>query len=192
MPWVTASQARQATASTKKAQHQPWIHPSAQPFHKEIKATLDACDVLLITGGHVAILRNRMFFFGCTQLLQEFLNAGKTIIAWSAGAMTLCDQIILYYDDPPEGEGIAEVLDTGFSIIPNSIFFPHAQQRLHLNDQQRVSALAQRFYEYECLTLEQKTHLTWRDGEWIYAKNVKQLMINGQCIDLDINKVSMS
>ena len=106
--------------------------------------------------------------------------------------MTLCDQIILYYDDPPEGEGIAEVLDTGFSIIPNSIFFPHAQQRLHLNDQQRVSALAQRFYEYECLTLEQKTHLTWRDGEWIYAKNVKQLMINGQCIDLDINKVSMS
>ena len=44
---------------------QPWLHPSAHPFHEEIKETLDACDVLLITGGHVAILRNRMFFFGC-------------------------------------------------------------------------------------------------------------------------------
>jgi len=159
----------------------PWKHPSSEPFHQEIKETLDTCDVLLITGGHVAILRNRMFFFGCTQLLRDFLEAGKTIIAWSAGAMTLCDQIVLYYDDPPEGEGIAEVLDTGCSLIPNALFFPHARQRLHLDDDLRIAALAKRFHNYQCLTLEKNTHLIWKNGAWVYSNHAHRLTSNGAC-----------
>lgn len=157
----------------------PWLHPSALPFHNDIKETLDKCDVLLITGGHVAILRNRMFFFGCTELLQNFLDQGKTIIAWSAGAMTLCDQIVLYYDDPPDGEGIAEVLDSGFGLVPNTLFFPHAQQRLRIADTDRVIQLTQRFSKFDCVALETGTHLVFNKDGRSDISNVHQLMKDG-------------
>ncbi|MAA77907.1 MAG: hypothetical protein CL916_01505 [Deltaproteobacteria bacterium] len=163
---------------------QPWLHPSAQPFHEEIKETLDACDVLLITGGHVAILRNRMFFFGCQKLLQQFLKQGKTIIAWSAGAMSLCEQIILYYDDPPDGSGNAEVLDTGMGLLPHVLFFPHAQQRLRITDTKRMRDLAQRFSQYQCITLEKETHLTFDQDGWSYHNNVQKCSLDGLLINL--------
>ena len=158
---------------------QPWLHPSAISFHEEIKETLDNCDVLLITGGHVAILRNRMFFFGCQHLLEEFLDQGKTIIAWSAGAMSLCEQIVLYYDDPPDGAGIAEVLDTGLGIIPRAIFFPHAQQRLHTNDTKRIRDLAQRFSQHKCFALEKETHLMYNREGWSFINNVQTFVLDG-------------
>jgi hypothetical protein len=157
----------------------PWTHPSAIPFHEEIKETLAQCDVLLITGGHVAILRNRMFFFGLTELLKNFLQEGKSIIAWSAGAMTLCEQIVLYYDDPPDGAGLAEVLDTGFSLIPKTLFFPHAQQRLRIHDNSRIGDLTQRFSDYECFALEQNTHLTITKEGLTPIQNVRKLMSDG-------------
>ena len=163
---------------------QPWLHPSAQPFYDEIKETLDACDVLLITGGHVAILRNRMFFFGCQALLKDFLDQGKTIIAWSAGAMSLCDQIVLYYDDPPDGSGNSEVLDTGMGLIPHVLFFPHAQQRLRTEDTKRMRDLAQRFSQFQCITLEKETHLTFDQDGWSYINNVQKCTLDGQLLML--------
>ncbi len=145
---------------------EPWKHPSAQPFHEEIRTTLEQCDGLIIAGGHVAILRNRMFFFGFAELLHEFLRAGKQIICWSAGAMAMCEQIVLYYDDPPEGAGVAEILDTGMGILPGVTFFPHAAQRLRLTNPARVRALATRFHEQKCITLEVGAHLLYEQGSY--------------------------
>ncbi|MEC7987889.1 MAG: Type 1 glutamine amidotransferase-like domain-containing protein [Myxococcota bacterium] len=144
----------------------PWKHPSAKPLHEEIRSTLEKCDGLIIAGGHVAILRNRMFFFGLPDLLREFLDKGKQIVCWSAGAMAMCEQIVLYYDDPPEGVGVAEILDTGMGILPNTTFFPHAAQRLRLNDSNRVRALVQRFHTQRCITLEVGTHLLYENGTY--------------------------
>jgi hypothetical protein len=166
----------------------PWTHPSATPFHEEIKETLAQCDVLLITGGHVAILRNRMFFFGLTELLHSFLNEGKTIIAWSAGAMTLCEQIVLYYDDPPDGEGIAEVLDTGFSLMPKTLLFPHAQQRLRIHDNGRIGDLTQRFSDFQCFTLEQNTHFVYTSEGINPICNTKRLMSDGSLKNIEVSQ----
>ena len=145
---------------------EPWKHPSAQPFHEEIRSTLEHCDGLIIAGGHVAILRNRMFFFGFAELLRDFLKQGKQIICWSAGAMAMCEQIILYYDDPPEGMGVAEILDTGMGILPNVTFFPHAAQRLRLEVPARVRALTQRFHNQKCITLEVGAHLLYENNTY--------------------------
>lgn len=142
----------------------PWKHPSVHDYYSQIKESLQGCSGLLIAGGHVALLRNRMYFFGLHQLIQEFLAEGKPVFAWSAGAMAITSRIILYYDDPPFGKGIPEVLDTGIGNIPQMIFLPHAQTRLRLNNTKRCQQFAMRFAPDICLTLEPGALLAWKDG----------------------------
>ena len=142
----------------------PWLHPSVQPMYEQIKSTLDKSSALLIAGGHVALLRNRMYFFGLHQLIQEFLAAGKPVFAWSAGAMAITNRIILYYDDPPFGKGIPEVLDTGIGNVPHLILLPHAKTRLRVDNQHRIQQFAQRFAPDICLTLENGALLSWKDN----------------------------
>ena len=85
----------------------PWDLPSVRAHHDHIAEVLSKVDAVLIAGGHVAVLRNRLFFFGLDVLLPRALAAGTAVIAWSAGAMALTESIYLFYDDPPEGEGHA-------------------------------------------------------------------------------------
>lgn len=145
----------------------PWEHPSAQPYHQRIKEVLERSQALFIAGGHVAILRNRMNFFGLHHLIRDFLLSGKPIFCWSAGAMVLSEKIILYYDNPPQGEGHPEILDTGLNIFRNMIMFPHAHERLDLNDPDRIRKLAQRFAPQLCIGLESNAYLHF-DGSNIH------------------------
>lgn len=143
----------------------PWSHFSAAPYYKKIEMTLQKCSGLIIAGGHVAVLRNRMYFFGLNKLLPEFLDAGKSIITWSAGAMSLSEQIVLYYDDPPDNDaGLPKVLDKGLGLIPNTIFLPHARQRLHIDTPKRVTRFARRFLPAKCIALEHGAHLQYQNN----------------------------
>ena len=60
----------------------PWTHTVTMPYHDKIKNTLKKCRGLIIAGGHVAVLRNRLFFFGRDKLLPECIADGKTMFAW--------------------------------------------------------------------------------------------------------------
>ena len=142
----------------------PWKHPSVQPMYAQIKETLEQSAALLIAGGHVALLRNRMYFFGLHQLIQSFLEAGKPVFAWSAGAMAITNRIILYYDDPPFGKGVPEVLDNGIGNIPHLILLPHAKTRLRIKNRHRIQQFAQRFAPDICITLENGALLSWKDN----------------------------
>ncbi len=142
---------------------QPWTLPEVAPYHTEIQRRLERSSGLLITGGHVAILRNRMFFFGLQPLLETFLESGKPIYCWSAGAMVLCERIVLYHDDPPDGVGFPEVLDTGLGLLPDLVLFPHAQERLHMDNPVRVKRLVERF-GHHCMALENGAHLRWENN----------------------------
>ena len=145
----------------------PWTHPSAQPYHQRIKEILDSSQALFIAGGHVAILRNRMNFFGLHHVIRDFLMSGKPIYSWSAGAMVLSEKIVLYYDNPPQGEGHPEILDEGLNIFRNMIMFPHAHERLDLNDTNRIKKLAKRFAPQLCIGLESNAYLHF-DGSTIH------------------------
>jgi peptidase E len=159
----------------------PWTHPSALPYFQEIRERLDRSSGLLITGGHVAILRNRMFFFGLQKLLADFIAKGKPIFSWSAGAMALAEKIVLFYDDPPEGEGHAELLDSGLGFLP-AIFLPHAAERLDLGDRERISRFSRRFAPDTCIALESGALLSY-DGKSFQdlgpAKSVRKLEEGG-------------
>jgi len=132
----------------------PWDHPEVRAHHDEAARVLERVDAVIIAGGHVGVLRNRLFFFGLDVLLPHVLARGAAVVAWSAGAMALCDQIYLFYDDPPEGEGHAEVLDTGLDLISGLRLFPHARLRLRLDDPRRMGRLADRLRPATVLALE--------------------------------------
>ena len=119
---------------------------------------------MLIAGGHVAVLRNRMLFFGIEHALQA--HAGP-VLAWGAGAMALTERIVLFYDDAPFGPAEAEVLDHGLGLAEDLVLFPHAKERLRLDERERVGALARRFGPAPCVSLE-KGAIVEREGDrWV-------------------------
>ncbi len=126
----------------------------------EIGAMIADSRAILVAGGHVELLLNRLRLFGLGSAL-----AGSTLVAWSAGAMALADQVVLFHDHPPQGAGVAEVADRGLGLFQGVVPLPHAGQRLRLHDAQRVSRFARRFTPARCVTLDSGAMLVWEDGK---------------------------
>jgi len=83
---------------------------------------------VMIAGGHVAVLLDRMRLLGVgAPLLRE-----RPVVAWSAGAMALTERVVLFHDSPPQGRGNAEVLENGLGLVPGLVALPHARRRLLL------------------------------------------------------------
>jgi hypothetical protein len=124
---------------------------------QELRRQIESAAAVLVAGGHVAVLANRLRLFDLRRLL-----AGKSLLAWSAGAMALADCIVLFHDHPPQGAGNAEVFDSGLGLRPGVVALPHAQSRLALHDCSRVALIARRFAPAHCLTLDHGSMLHWR------------------------------
>jgi hypothetical protein len=123
--------------------------PAVRAAIGQVRRDLDGIGALFITGGHVAVLVNRLRLLGGAALL-----AGTPIVAWSAGAMALSEAVVLFHDQPPQGGANAEVFDAGLGIVRGVIPLPHAQSRLALHDATRVALFARRFAPAACLTLD--------------------------------------
>ena len=128
--------------------------PSIARHRSEIKEVLSGCKALLIAGGHVASLLNRLRLFGIRNLLES-----HAVIAWSAGAMAISPKIVLFHDNPPQGPGASEVLDAGLGLMGGVVPLPQPEQRLRLDDSERVSVLARRFAPDLCLAFPARAHL---------------------------------
>jgi len=122
---------------------------------------------VVITGGHVAVLRSRLAFFGVMDAIAAARAGGTPVIAWSAGAMVLTDRIVLFYDDPPEGPSFPQVLDRGFGLVDDLVALPHARLRLRLDSPPRVGLLARRLAPAPCLGLDNGAWLARRGGGWV-------------------------
>lgn len=138
----------------------PQQRASVVPHIDDLRKQIKAASAVLIAGGHVAVLLNRLRLFDLRRLI-----AGKPLIAWSAGAMALAERVVLFHDRPPQGAGNAEVFDAGLCLLPGVVPLPHAQTRLNLHDAERVTLLARRFAPAQCFTLDEGSWLHWKDGE---------------------------
>ncbi|MGH8310224.1 MAG: Type 1 glutamine amidotransferase-like domain-containing protein, partial [Steroidobacteraceae bacterium] len=137
----------------------PQQRASVVPHIHELRRLIEPASAVLVAGGHVAVLANRLRLFDLQRLL-----AGKTLIAWSAGAMALSDCIVLFHDHPPQGAGNAEEFDTGLGLRAGVVALPHAQTRLALHESERIAMFARRFAPARCLTLDHGSLLHWRAG----------------------------
>lgn len=144
----------------------PADHPEVARVRSEAEALIREASAVVVAGGHVGVLRNRMAFFGMDEVLGRAHVRGLPIVAWSAGAMTLCERVVLFHDDPPHGVGDPELLDRGLGVIEELTLFPHAGQRLRLGEAPRIAALASRFSPSLSLGLESGAMAVFEDEVW--------------------------
>ncbi len=146
--------------------------------HAEAIGTLlNDCETIMITGGNVVVLLNRLRLFGVDRLLRD-----KHLIAWSAGAMVLSDRIVLYHDRTPEGRREPEVLGTGAGVIPRYVFMPDAKRRLRLSDTVRIDLLCRRFGPASCVTLDSGAELLFAGDTLQHAEQVRQMAYGGKLV----------
>lgn len=134
--------------------------PAATAQREEVWRLVDNAGLILIAGGHVAVLLNRIRLFRLGELL-----ARKPIVAWSAGAMVLGERIVLFHDNAPQGRRNAEVLDAGLGIVPGLIPLPHARTRLDWSSRTRMALFARRFAPSRCCTLDVGSLIRIEDGK---------------------------
>ena len=144
----------------------PLEHPEVARIRARAAQWLAEARGLVLGGGHVGVLRNRLAFFDLAPLVREAHADGMTVAGWSAGAMVLSSRIVLFHDDPPHGSGDPELFDRGLGLFDGMVMFPHAPQRLRLDDALRVAALAGRFRPDRSIGLDSGALLTNEGGAW--------------------------
>lgn len=140
----------------------------------ELVKILEEVSAVAIAGGHVATLLNRLELFGMDQLLK-----GRPILAWSGGAMAISERVVLFHDSPPQGPGAAEILDRGLGLCPDVVPLPAPEQRLQLDDGERVARLARRFSPALALALPACAHITYNGLAFVRPYKVQRLRENG-------------
>lgn len=153
--------------------------PAVAWHRAQLRSELEGCRALLIAGGHVAVLLNRLRVFDVLPLV-----ADRPLVAWSAGAMVLTSRIVLFHDSPPQGMGDPEVLDAGLDVCPGVIALPHADRRLRLDDPVRVSLFARRFAPALCVVLDRRARLARVDGQWKAGPETRRLHRRGAVRDM--------
>lgn len=146
---------------------------------RELAALIEPTEALVIAGGHVAVLLNRLMMFDVLGLTGD-----RPIIAWSAGAMVLTERVVLFHDHPPYGPPIAEVLDTALGLARGLVVLPHPRLRLRLDDAERVATLARRFAPAACVAMDHGARITLTDGVVTGGANLQRLEPRGE-IDRD-------
>lgn len=130
----------------------------------EIAEQIGQSAAIVIAGGHLTALLNRLRLF-------DVLGAatGKPIIAWSAGAMTLSDRIVLFHDSPPFGKNLAQLLDAGLGLVNGVVVMPDPQRRLRSDQPQGIARFTQRMAPAQCLGLDAGARLVFRAGRLVKA-----------------------
>ena len=153
--------------------------PSIEQHRREIAEVLDTTDGVVITGGNIAILMNRLRLFGMQELL-----ADRHIVGFSAGAMVLVDRIVLFHDRMPQGRREPEVFGAGLGLVPRHVILPDPSERLRQRDKPRIGLMARRFAPDLCVTLDSGASIEFEDGALVASTDAGKLGKKGQVTQL--------
>lgn len=128
----------------------------------EVADALADVSTVVITGGNVGVLMSRLRLLGLAELLAE-----KNIVAWSAGAMALCERVVLYHDLAPQGQRDAELFDEGLGLVPGYVVLPNARRRLDPSQSTRLGLMSRRLAPRRTVTLDNASVLTFEDGKLV-------------------------
>jgi hypothetical protein len=147
---------------------------------REVAELLSACSALAIAGGNVATLIHRLRLFAVESHVGHL-----AVFAWSAGAMAVSEEIVLFHDDPPQGAGLPEVFGSGLGLVPDVLPLPHASRRLRLDDADRVATFARRFAPRICVAMDRGHGMAWERGEWTsIAGGARRLTETGEVVEM--------
>ncbi|MEO7070182.1 MAG: hypothetical protein ABI131_06785 [Nostocoides sp.] len=124
----------------------------------EIAAALATAAALVLPGGDIRSLLRTL------RLFQIDIPAQLPVMAWSAGAMALTDEVVLFHDQGPQGASESELYDRGLARVSGVVALPHARSRLRLEERGRSAILARRFGDRHCLLLDEGAVLEVSQG----------------------------
>ncbi len=127
-----------------------------------IAEQIDRCAAIVIAGGHLTALLNRLRLFDVLATV-----GNKPIVAWSAGAMSLSDRIVLFHDSPPFGTNLAQMLDVGLGLARGVVVMPDPRHRLRTDQPQDVARFTQRMAPAQCLGMDPGARLVFRGGRLV-------------------------
>jgi len=130
------------------------VRPVRDRQIKEVRGLLGDVGALVIAGGHVGSLLNRLRLFDVIEMSEHL-----PIVAWSAGAMVLTDRIVCFHDFPPYGTDIAQIFDVGYGLAPGIVVLPDPQRRVRLDDTTGISRFASRMSPAMCVAMDYGSEL---------------------------------
>jgi len=157
------------------AQYRPLTRDVVANHVAELRKLIESTGALVLAGGHVAVLLNRLRLFDIIELA-----GGRPIIACSSGAMALTERVVLFHEDPPHGTAISEILDAGLGLVRDLIVLPEPRLRLRLDLSDRVGELAQRYQPAQCYALDHGAQLWLDRGKLTRSVRAQRLDLTGK------------
>ena len=142
-------------------QNRPLARPAIRRHRQELRRLLASSQGVLVAGGHVAVLLNRLRLFGLKSLISS-----HPVVAWAGGAMVLGESLVLFHDNPPQGPGFPEVLEAGLGLYSRVQAFPDPTRRLRLQDPDRLDILSRRLHPKRCLLLDPGSRAKRIAADW--------------------------
>jgi hypothetical protein len=157
----------------------PGERDAVQRERRDLQRDLARASCLCVAGGHVSVLLHRLRLFDVLGL-----HGDRPLIAWSAGAMVLCERIVLFHDSPPQGSSCAEVMEAGFQRVPDLVALPHARRRLDVADERNVQLFARRFAPASCVLLDEGARVDWDGRRWAARAQTRRLAEDGWLLEV--------
>ncbi|MBM3462016.1 MAG: hypothetical protein FJX76_07945 [Armatimonadetes bacterium] len=120
-----------------------------------------SANAIMLFGGHLGVLHRALNFFRLRETFAEALRRGTCFYASSAGALILCERIIVYNDFPSDMGPRREfqLFDRGFGLVRHLQVFPHCMDRIQTDDSDNLAYLAHRFQNRVCVGLNEGSFL---------------------------------
>jgi hypothetical protein len=83
--------------------------------------------------------------------------------------MVLADRIVLFHDYPPYGSDIAQVLDSGFGLVPGYVLLPDPRRRVNLDAKAGIQRFARRMAPATCVAMDHGARMIFEAGELRFA-----------------------
>lgn len=133
-------------------------NPAWRAARKRLERRILSANSIVLFGGQLDILLDGLRFFRLREPMVEALRRGTQFVAMSAGAMVLCERIIIY-NDMAETPRDFQLFDRGLELLRDIQLFPHCMERIQTDDPDNLAYLARRFRHHACVGLNQRSFL---------------------------------
>ncbi len=133
-------------------------NPDWQRIRLALEQRILEADVVWFFGGSPTALLGALRFFDLRSALLETLRRGATFVSISAGALVMCERVIVY--DNFAGDRLKRdflLLDRGLGLVGGLQVLPHCMDRIQTDDPDNLAYLARRFSSHRCIGLNEES-----------------------------------